>query len=134
MFLYLSAILFTRGVSGRHPRAGRIPWTDTPRQTPPPGRHHLQADTHPLGRHHPHPPVDIPQLADTPLGRHPHGQTPPRHPHGQTPPIPPPHPRQQMATAGGRLHLFLLVRKTYRSHRNSSPQSQTMLTEFLHNG
>ena len=44
----------------RHPHEQTLPWTDTPRQTPP----------------------QTPHWADTPLGRHSPGQTPP----GQTPP------------------------------------------------
>ena len=58
MFLHLSVILSTGGVSDRHPRA------DTPRAGTP------LVDTHW---------ADTP-WADTPLGRHPPRQTPPLHP------------------------------------------------------
>ena len=99
----------------RHPKQ-TPPWADTfPGQTPP-GRHPLPSacwDTNPYAQcmlgYKPLSPAECvlgytpPEQcmpgctppADTPMGRHPHGQTPPwadtpmgRHPHGQTPPCP----------------------------------------------
>ena len=77
MFSQASVILFTGGVSARHPPLSRhppgqthSPWADTP----------TWADTLPLGRH--------PHLGRHPLGRHPPG----RHP-------------QQTATAADGTHL-----------------------------
>ena len=58
----MSRILSTMGGVSASVHAGiHTPWTDNPRQTPPPGRH-------PLARHPP---------GQTPLGRHPPGKTPP---------------------------------------------------------
>ena len=63
MFLHLSGILFTGGVSGPVHAAIHTPWEDIPLGRPwsdiLPGRHPLPgqtppwADTHPLGRHTP---------------------------------------------------------------------------------
>ena len=73
IFLHLSVLLFTRGgflphcmlgyTPSQTPPLGRPPWADTsPRQTPSLGRHTHWADS--------------PPWADTPLVRHPTGQTP----------------------------------------------------------
>ena len=72
MFLHVSVILFTGGVSATHPRQTDLgqtpppgqtpPWVDTPGQTPP-GRPLTLAD----------PPGQAPPWPDTPSG-----QTPPR--------------------------------------------------------
>ena len=71
MFLHLSVILFTGGVSARHHPLADTPWTDTP------GRHPPQVDT---------PWAETPPRSRHPLGRNPPKQTPLSM---QTPPRPP---------------------------------------------
>ena len=74
MLSHLSVILFTRGVSGRHP-SKQTPWVDTPTLT--------NLHKHPLGRHHHHPAQTPPR--QTPLGRHPSTDTPKADPLGRHP-------------------------------------------------
>ena len=87
MLLHLSVILST--VGGRclpdMPPRQTSPWTDTPEaDTPPLGRHHPPWQTPPMGRHSPKADTPLPSgqtstsRADTHLlGRHPPGQTSP---------------------------------------------------------
>ena len=88
MLSHLSVILFTGGVSGRHP-SKQTPWVDTPTPT--------NLHKYPLGRHHHHP-AQTPPWVDTPP------QTPPRqtpwvNTPGQTPDPPP-----ETATAADGTH------------------------------
>ena len=84
MFLHLSVILFTGGLSGRHPHGrhthppwAETPWVDTPWADTPPGaqtRTPSWADIPWACEHTPWtdtPPGRQPVWADTPLGRHP---------------------------------------------------------------